>query len=351
MNGLAKIAAVSIAICWCILTPCLGQRPLNIYYISIGSGHYLHDLDKYTTRYTGFDDIVSAARSACTFSELMESCHTIYGSRLISNDSMLVTRKQIIDSTSNTIVHALSGVLKDKGDAVIIFYYCGHGVMADSSQDLFLIPGDFSCQDIKQYSDLERNALSLNALFTEALGQASFMLPRATESTFNKARTRLSFSLILDCCYNIGGVNNELIDNLQAFKDGSTLSSIGSIDVTNIANGLAMFLTSRVKEEYWKGIQTKFFLSTDHRGIAAAEKLVDHPILIHYAAAPGNYAKIVKDRTGDDLAGPLCYRLSKIANAEKIMTYETFTTALVSHDSLAMQKDKYLRHVLRKRMR
>jgi hypothetical protein len=343
------------------LTCCLfskqvtAKRPLDIYYISIGSGHYIQDINLYTKEYTGFDNVLPATNSAAIFANLLDSCHLVSGIRLISTDSTLITRQQIVDSTSSLIARALNQTIKRKRDALILFYYCGHGLMADSSNDLFLVPGNFKCDNIREYQELATNALLLNNLFAEALFNVPGKLKFKSLRSFKKAKSRLNFSIVLDCCYNVGKVNNEVIDALISLQESKLLFlPIGALDVTVITDGLAKFLIKRTKQEFLTAGIYQSFASTPDSGLIRIRDLSEHPLLIHYAAAPGNYAQIITSAPNDideREAGPLCSRFIQSFTTKKKFTYADFTFSLTPERSLKMEKDKYMTRLLGKQMR
>jgi hypothetical protein len=327
-------------------------RPLDIYYIAIGSGHYNHDFNAYTKEFTGFDDVVPATNSASAFAQLMDSCNVGYGMTLVSNDTMRLTRTQIIDSTSSLIAIALNNIAVKNNDGLFVFYYCGHGIKADSSNDLFLVPGDFKCSNVKRYDQLSSNALSINNLFEESLlnvpGKLSYLL--RNKNDFEKIKSRLSFSLLLDCCYNVAKVNNEVIDNLIALQ-GITFS-LGGLEVTKLADGLAKFLVTRTKQEMNDRAIYQSFVSPPGEGLVTAKNLTDHPLFIHYAVSPGAYAQIVY--TSDNSAfskietGPLCYKFINLFYSKSSFSYFDFSQTMSGNNMPESDLDKYSKRILKR---
>src|SRR5574337_1144146 len=74
-------------------------QQLPLFFISIGSGHYQQKIDPFSNKVSGFDNVEAACLSAKNVAALLSTNKMAQPMRLISNDSSLVTRNAIIDST------------------------------------------------------------------------------------------------------------------------------------------------------------------------------------------------------------------------------------------------------------
>jgi hypothetical protein len=331
----------------------LAAKPIDTYYLNIGSGHYLHDFAKFTSTFTGFNDVLGACSSSMQFGKMIESFDTKFGIQIISKENIYVTKKQIIDSASAIITFAVNNSFKKNRNAVIIFYYCGHGMKADSGTTLFLVPGDFVCEDVHKSADLEKNALSINQLVNQAWLQSISKLKLFTQKDVIDARSKISFCFLFDCCY-AEKTNNPTIDSLEQFtKPADTLNSrydlmlrrdtLWKMDVAKMSKGLAKFMISRKKSQWDSAYYSR--LQGDE-GIYEMKNFFKLPILFYFAVNSGHSAEIVDMNNGANSVqfGPLCYSLYQVTNKKRVVRYYDLLTGLKSFAGAEKTKKLYQAH-------
>jgi len=317
------------------------KKDLDIYSITIGSGHYNQSLDRRLKGIVNLDNVLPACTSAESFQTFINTCKPCPRNiiNIISTFRNPVTKEQIVDSTSKLIAHAIDNCYKRKRNAVFIFYYCGHGLMAVSKKELFLVPGNFECKNASDYNQLSLSALSVDSLFSEVLLKSYSQIETRDIDVINFARNRLTFCYFFDCCYNISKTNVPYIDSLENFTKSYypyRLNDIGGIDNTRFLNKIVKFLIKRIKTEF----NYSFYGELDIRKwdsifmdsimkIKSVLYFSKHNILTYYATTPGSFAKITKNKEISMLQlAPLCNEVISFAKKKSSFNYYDFLISL-----------------------
>ncbi|MCU0444654.1 MAG: caspase family protein, partial [Microscillaceae bacterium] len=114
-------------------TPFLKAQNFEIFYLSIGSSHYIQE-GSYN-----YSTAVGANKSAKIMSNLFDELGAKKGITLTSSEDNLISKNNILDNVDKIIEDAKKSNSKNK---LIIFYYCGHGMGLPMFEYLFLIPGN-----------------------------------------------------------------------------------------------------------------------------------------------------------------------------------------------------------------
>jgi hypothetical protein len=316
------------------------KNKLDIYYISVGSGHYNQDISDFVYGFSGLNDVPPACQSAQIVSAILNSCNPIRNVNLISNDTLKINTKQIIDSTINLLNFALTQIHKTKRSGTFIFYYCGHGLKANDNKELFLIPGDFKSETIRyvdvskeseknskslieakdvfndilgkkklirryfNFDELQNDALSVSRLLTSLFVESHKAgFASLNSSQIDSALDKLTFFILFDCCYNTAITNEVSVDSLINLVTGETKISkdVDNKKLVPIALNRDYNLDPR-----------RTFVNNPYRDSTSFNDFLNSFYNIFYAAKENRYTEMIKTKNMNNEnieIGPICFGL------------------------------------------
>lgn len=176
----------------------------DLYYVCIGSQHYEQDFSKYDLGFYGFQNIPVANISASLIAKMLYKNGAKYGELHESDASNLITKEKI-DSAINRVIDTIKN---DKLNAksqfpLLVFYFSGHGIADNMFNDLYMVPGNFTC-------NIESSLYSL-------LGTKSFRSFNL-ESKLMTLPGYICAMAILDCCYDTIGTPSEYLNDSTMIK-------------------------------------------------------------------------------------------------------------------------------------
>jgi len=196
---------------WTLLSPFPTiQEKFNIYFLSIGAAHYEHDSKKFSEKnFIPYDDLPEANFSATVMAKVLQKYATAKGITLQSTDKNMLTKKRIlsaVDSLGRLLAKAPSK------NALLVVYYCGHGISENLGWNQFLIPGNYTkIAGTKKIDDLTNDLIYLGDI-TDKLDK------------LNKR-----YVVLIDCCRK-EEVDNSLPEaRLRYFFDERKLENLRSM--------------------------------------------------------------------------------------------------------------------------
>jgi hypothetical protein len=168
---------------WLLMLKCVwltAQQRFDLYYLSVGSTHYLEDFTQYEEGFAGFAVEPSANRSAQLMGQLFDSFGG-KGQKLLSTSTSYITRQKVLTAVGKMISTAQQ---EKKKNPLLIFYFCGHGLSEGFGWNMFMMPGDFRYNPAR----LDAGQLAEKSLYA---GDVYDALEKA----------KIPFMMLLDCCY------------------------------------------------------------------------------------------------------------------------------------------------------
>ncbi|MEM6737717.1 MAG: hypothetical protein AAF620_16765 [Bacteroidota bacterium] len=200
-----------------------GQNKRSIYYVSIGSTHYLKASDALKKK--GFasigqgENLDGANTSATLVAYALDESGAKDGILLKSAENKLITSNDI-KSAARTIIEIAK---KDKNSPLIFFYFSGHGIGEGFGWNQFLIPGDI----LLNLNSLANNQTSVKEIKNKAIYVHELV------DVFNNSG--VNYTMLLDVCYS---GNRQTFDYLGAVS--SSLKEITG-DVSSIIKVMNQF--------------------------------------------------------------------------------------------------------------
>ncbi len=159
----------------------------SIFYLAVGSTRYLSrpiekkDEKSFFPVNQPFPNIVGATKSAKNMASYMDRIGAVYGITLLSDESRLVSRTDVISALDKLLEKVKASKAKNP---LIIFYFCGHGVSEGIAWNHFSLPGNFNLYgdevDIELMSD-----------YSISTGEVATSIEKVSTS----------YLLMLDSCY------------------------------------------------------------------------------------------------------------------------------------------------------
>jgi hypothetical protein len=136
---------------------------LRLYFVAVGSSVYLQTS---APGYKSFNQLDAMNHSARVVSERLRRSGSSFGVLLLSNSEKgLAVGLPDIDSAIERIKSVIHGVLAD--DAMVIFYYAGHGISEGIAWNHFSVPGNLVYRG--RLSELSIEELSKKTLYAATL--------------------------------------------------------------------------------------------------------------------------------------------------------------------------------------
>jgi hypothetical protein len=266
-----------IILAWLLVLKCTlltAQQRFDLYYLSVGSAHYLEDFTRFEEGFAGFEMEPSANRSAQLMGQLFDSFGG-RGQKLLSTSTSYITRQKVLAAIQKMIRTAQQ---EKKKNPLLIFYFCGHGLSEGFGWNMFMMPGDF------RYNPARLDAVQLAEKSLYA-GDVYDALEKA----------KIPFMMLLDCCYE----GDEEKVRVQDFAYQESLRQVAQ-------------------------------LSKDAMGIVRNMNEYHEPNPVVFSTPPGTLAEVVPHPTegvGKSI-GPLCRRTLVSLQRKATPTLAEYVTLL-----------------------
>ncbi|MCG8436164.1 MAG: hypothetical protein MJA83_19270, partial [Gammaproteobacteria bacterium] len=189
---------------------------LNIYYLSVGSGHYINGgtIDSW-----GLGKLEGARLGAKRVSEILSRSGAVYGIELLSHSQLYVTSGDVTATLSKVIKEANAD---STNNAFIVIYLAGHGLSEGISWNQFLIPGNvrFYAEQILE-DEGNRDILKIGDI--ELIAEATIWIT-AIDERLNESG--IPYLLLIDACqegeeqnFKSPVLSLTVQENLQAITD------------------------------------------------------------------------------------------------------------------------------------
>lgn len=258
------------------------QTAYNIFYLSIGSGHYKRIFDETPGAYHGLDNMPAAINSALRMAALLDTMGAKKGRVLTSSPGKYLTRRQMLESTKQLIQSVKLSKVKDP---LIVFYYCGHGFSNGKSEAHYIPPGDY----IKNPRTLNESDLD------------STLAPLDVREMLDESK--IHYIMLLDCCY----------EGEQHAPDRLSPAVVKALGLE----------------------QMDELMGDTYKLLVAMNRMVG-PDPVVFSTKAGNTVPVVRYRfaDGEQWVGPLCRRSHMVMNEklakEARVTVSDFTVMLLS---------------------
>ncbi|MCW3108958.1 MAG: hypothetical protein JWQ09_3464 [Segetibacter sp.] len=129
-------------ICLLVSGTSLSQQRPDVYFLSVGSGHYEQDARKFREKgFIPYDNLPEATTSASIMSQILVRFADAKGKTLLSNEDKPLAKAKILASLDSV----KSQIERNKAkNPFFVLYYCGHGISENLAWNQFLIPGNYT---------------------------------------------------------------------------------------------------------------------------------------------------------------------------------------------------------------